>query len=57
MKKFKPVYILSKDNIANLLPKALSYDTTQNFILDLGLYNGNKREEKEADDLKVIVRP
>ena len=38
MGEFKPVYIPSEDNVADLLTKALPCDTTQNFALDLGLW-------------------
>ena len=43
--------------MADLLLKTLSHNATQNFVLDLGLYSSNKGKEKEADDLKVIVKP
>jgi len=38
MEKFLPVYIPSKDNVANLFTKPLLRDTTKNFTVDLGLY-------------------
>jgi len=45
-KEFKPVYIPSNDNIANLFTKTLPCDTTRNFTSDLGLWDGNKVKEK-----------
>lgn len=35
--EFKPVYIPSKDNVANLLMKALLHDATQFFTSNLSL--------------------
>jgi len=37
--EFKPVYIPSEDNIADLLTKALLRNVTCNFTSDLGLWN------------------
>jgi len=45
-KEFKPVYISSNNNIADLFTKTLLCDTTRNFTLDLELWNGNKVKEK-----------
>jgi len=46
MEKFKLVYMSSKDNVVDLLTKALLRDITYNFTLDLELWNiiGNRRD-------------
>jgi len=36
--EFKSVYILSKNNVADLLTKALPHNTTWSFALNLGLW-------------------
>ena len=36
-REFTPVYIPSKDNIADLLTKLLPKETTRDFVMDLGL--------------------
>jgi len=45
MEEFKPIYILSEDNVADLLTKALPCDATRNFALDLGLWEETVEEK------------
>ena len=44
--KFKPVYIPSEDNIADLLIKALLHDATQSFALNLNLWEEKDNQKK-----------
>jgi len=50
MKEFLPVYIPSKDNVANLFTKLLPRDTTRNFTVDLGLYKLEEVWEQREQD-------
>ena len=45
MGEFKPIYIPSEDNVADLLTKALPRDATRNFALDLGLWEETIEEK------------
>ena len=50
MEEFLPIYIPSKDNVANLFTKPLPRDTIRNFTVDLGLYElKGVWEQKEQD--------
>lgn len=42
---FVLVYILSKDNMSNLLTKLLLRDTTRKFTMNLGLYSYEEEEK------------
>jgi len=45
MGEFKPIYIPIEDNVADLLTKALPCDATQNFALELGLWEETIEEK------------